>query len=851
MSISRFLLTSLAAGWLAAQGLPSGSLDPTAEIEHPRLESSLHRPLPEEYIWTAGDAQALSKISYDWAKQSYKAAPHFFRRTFTLASVPKAATLYVAGPRLARIFLNGKLVDEVASDLDHPLGMHVFSTDVAAALHAGANSLALEVVRGRGISGFANSPKVVQQTFGEVLVVKLAPAARGIEAPPLLISDGQWKSTLEAASGWQQPGFDDHAWPPVQSLGCIESDIDFFQWSGDAGLYDWPGYDGISPFLARYELAPVAVTHVFEGRSKFENLPALTRVAARMIHGDFDPSQLKTLPVGSPQADFAVRLAAPNFDNPAPPSLMLDFGREVVGRVEFVSDSDAPVEVVVGYGESEEEAHSNQQYLGVNPLYIAPHATARGPKSAFRYVLVRFVAGDSPVRFRAIRLDGIYYPVRYQGSFESSDAMLNRIWTVGAYTAHLCMQDDIWDAPKRDRGRWMGDLDVSGHVIGKVFADRFLMEDTMTHLIGPEPVTQHVNGIAGYSAYWMTGEADYYRHIGSREHLASIHQRLIELQRYMDTELDENHLYANVNKSWPFVDWAPDLYGDTAEARRGTQIEFYRAYREGAWLLRELGDTAAAEHFEQRAAVLKQAADHYLFDSYLGTWGTRWQVNAMAVLSDLAGPKQYAVIWGQVLSQLGHQSFSAWTVSPYYNYYVVSAMARMGHRGEALDWIRKYWGGMLDEGATTFWESYDLNWPKDKSHISLEADGTSGFFVSLDHGWSSGPTAWLMEEILGILPTARGFDAAVIRPDLADLEWAKGVEPTPHGPIRIGLKKNLGVLETTLDLPAGMETQVLLPSPGPGRQITVNGQPVESTPAENGTRARIRISAAGHYEVHS
>ncbi|MGA2147031.1 MAG: alpha-L-rhamnosidase C-terminal domain-containing protein [Bryobacteraceae bacterium] len=835
MFISRSLFLSFSTVWVAAQGLPPGPLDPTAEIEHPRLQSSLHRPLPEEYIWTAGDAQALAKITYEGPKESYKAAPHFFRRTFTVTAVPKAATLYVAGPRSARIFLNGKLVDEVASDLDHPLGMHVFSTDVASALRAGSNALALEVVRGRGVSGFANSAKVAQQTFGEVLVVKLVPAARGIEAPALLISDGQWKSKLDAPSGWQQPGFDDHAWAKVESLGGIESDIDLFQWNADAGLYDWPGYDGISPFLARYELAPTAIARSFEGRSHFENPEALT--------------------AASPNTEFAVRLAANRMEDLAAPSLTLDFGREVAGRIEFVSDSDAPAEVTVQYGESEDEARSNQQYLGVNPLYIAPHRTAHGPKSAFRYALIRFVAGDSPVRFRAIRLDGIYYPVRYQGSFESSDDLLNRIWKAGAYTAHLCMQDDIWDAPKRDRGRWMGDLDVSGHVIGKVFADRFLMEDTLTRLIGPAPVTQHVNGIAGYSAFWITGEADYYRHIGDREHLESIHQRLIELQRYMDTELDENHLYANLNKSWPFVDWAPDLYGDTAEARRGTQIEFYRAYREGAWLLRELSDTAAAERFEARADMLEQAADHYLFDAYLGIWGTRWQVNAMAVVSGLAGPKQYAAIWDQVLSQLGHERFSAWIISPYYNYYVVSAMARMGHRAEALDWIRKYWGGMLEEGATTFWEAYDLNWSKDKSHVSLQADDTAGFYVSLDHGWSSGPTAWLMEEILGIRPTARGFDAAVIRPDLAGLEWAKGEEPTPHGPIRIGLKNALvsgqTVLETALDLPAGVETDLLMPSPGPGRQITVNGQPVATTPVENGTRARIRISAAGHYEVHS
>ena len=112
--------------------------------------------------------------------------------------------------------------------------------------------------------------------------------------------------------------------------------------------------------------------------------------------------------------------------------------------------------------------------------------------------------------FKSIRLEDIYYPVRYQGSFESSDAMLNRIWETGVYTSHLCMQDDIWDAPKRDRGRWMGDTDVSGRVIDAVFADRFLIEDTLTRLIGPLPIQNHVNGIPGYSSYWFTELEHYY-----------------------------------------------------------------------------------------------------------------------------------------------------------------------------------------------------------------------------------------------------------------------------------------------------------------------------------------------------
>src|SRR6202035_794005 len=102
---------------------------------------------------------------------------------------------------------------------------------------------------------------------------------------------------------------------------------------------------------------------------------------------------------------------------------------------------------------------------------------------------------------------------------------LNQMWAIGAYTAHLCMQDDIWDAPKRDRGRWMGDLDVSGSTIEDAFDDRLLMEETLDRLLGTEPIRKDVNGIPGYSAFWIIGEAEYYRHTGSIKQLQSTHTR--------------------------------------------------------------------------------------------------------------------------------------------------------------------------------------------------------------------------------------------------------------------------------------------------------------------------------------
>jgi hypothetical protein len=644
-----------------------------------------------------------------------------------------------------------------------------------------------------------------------------------------LISGPDWKATLNAGVGWQNPGFNDQSWQSVQAAGPIESSIDFYQANDDGGLYRWPGYVGVSPFLAHIVLPVKSIEQIFRGRGSYSNLDVLTEPS---------PAALGK--------DFTVHLASTNVPELQAPSLLLDFGREVTGRLQFISNSDHPIQVTIQYGESKNEA-LREPYLGVDPLTILPHATAYGPKSAFRYAKVRFVGAGQTLRFRSIALDDIYYPVKYRGSFESSDPLLNQIWEVGAYTSHLCMQDDIWDAPKRDRMRWAGDLDVSGRVIEDVFDDHMLMQDTMTRLVGNPPVKGHVNGIAGYSAWWINEVNQYYLHTGSLAYLQSLHTQLVQLLNYMDTEVDSKNLYANQTKSWPFVDWSPELNGDHPEALRATQFEFYLAYRDGASLLRQLGDTSNAEHFEQRAQLLKEAAQKYLLDPSTDTFGPRWQTNSAAIFSGVATPSQYAPIWNHVLSTVTTTKYTALFMSPYYNYYIISAMAETGHRAQALDWIRAYWGGMIAEGATTFWEAYYPSWPKNDFHASLQADDGTGYYVSLSHGWSAGPTAWLMEQILGIQPTAPGFTQVTIRPDLAGLKWAKGAEPTPHGLLKVSLQQKHG-LQTTIDLPPDVEAVVLVPLGHVGPLVLINGKTAEhSKIAENGTRAAVILNKAGHY----
>lgn len=827
-SIAMLLLSAGLASTLGAQAnIFGGRLDPARDAA--KLHRSDHAPLPEQFIWTVHDAAALRP---DHAKFSYRARerktePHAFRGSFELNSLPAAATLYLAGPRSAKVFLNGKLVLDTVSDAKSPLGTHVFRADAHSALRIGRNLLAIEAVRGRGVVAASDSPAVQQLAYGETLVAKIVPAAPGVEAPPLTMTGPNWCSLAETPEGWQLPEFDDRQWPLVQALGSIESLSEFFQWNVDAGLYDWPGYMGMSPYLRKYSLLASAVTHRTDGAESLLHAQALT-----------DSSSQEKFIVHLPEGIVAAEQA---------PGVLLDFGREVAGRLLIESDCDCEAQVLVSYGESESEALTGGHYHGTNLLRVPPHGIMRGPKSGLRYAWLRFVGGARETTFRGIRLEGIAYPVDYKGSFESSDPLLNRIWETAAHTAHLCMQDGIWDAVKRDRGWWSGDLDVSGPVIGDVFGDQFLLNDTLSHLIPPED--KDVNGIPGYTALWITALADLYRHGGDHAALELKHDALLKLLAHMDAEFDDSGRFLNKDHGWLFVDWSPGLAGSSDETVEGTELEFVRAYREGAWLLSELSDHSAAKKYQARAETLTaQARKQYSGSS--GNYGDRWQLNAMAVLAGVAQQKDYPAIWGQTFRSVGEDGSQTQIISPYFNAYLLNAMARMGHRREALNWMRQYWGGMMDEGATSFWEAYDLRWPKQDPHLGLQADGASGYFVSLAHGWSSEPAAWLMEEVLGIHAVEAGFSKTVVRPDLLGMDWIKGQVAAPQGPIRVEMK-NDPAMKIDLSLPSGVEATVLVPLAHEGAVVLVNGAVENSTPAEDGARASIVLRKSGSYTIIS
>jgi hypothetical protein len=224
-------------------------------------------------------------------------------------------------------------------------------------------------------------------------------------------------------------------------------------------------------------------------------------------------------------------------------------------------------------------------------------------------------------------------------------------------------------------------------------------------------------------------------------------------------------------------------------------------FEDGARVASALGDAELEAQCKAGAARLHQYAP--------APEGSK-QAAALLALSGLSEAK---AMNEKVLAQNGVQG-----VSTFYGYYMLEAMAKAGDVQRGIDTVRDYWGGMLDMGATSFWEDFNVAWTNNAFRIDeLPVAGKKdihgdygefcykGFRHSLCHGWSSGPAAWLIAHVAGIQPLDVGCKTVRVKPFLGDLKWAEGRFPTPLGVIKVRHERQAdGSMKSTISAPDGV-----------------------------------------------
>ena len=488
-------------------------------------------------------------------------------------------------------------------------------------------------------------------------------------------------------------------------------------------------------------------------------------------------------------------------------ALLLDFGVEIQGCIELFSpmlpDKEAR-SVRIRFGESAMETMSNIGEKGAQNDHAIRDEVVTLPwlgkkivgPSGFRFVRIDAM-GEKPVQLSQVRAVLQIRDIPYVGSFKCDDARLNKIWEVGAYTVHLNMQEYLWDGIKRDRLVWIGDMHPEVSTIDAVFGFNDVVPRSLDLTREVTPVTEWMNGISSYSMWWVLIHEEWWKHHGDRTYLEKQKPYMQALLKKLAGLIGEDG-QEKIN-GMRFLDWpsSPNKQGVTA----GLQGLLVMTLESGSRMMTTLGDADTARLCSDAATRGRKVVPD-VNNSKSGA--------ALLALAGMTDAKKTA---NEVL-----QAGGAKGVSTFYGFYVLQALAKADEMDAALDIVRNYWGAMLDRGATTFWEDFDLDWLKDSARIDelvpagkkdLHGDFGAycyeGFRHSFCHGWASGPTAWMSQNILGVHPVEPGFATVRITPQLGSLKWAEGTYPTPHGPIHVRHERQPdGSIKSDVKLPEGV-----------------------------------------------
>ena len=477
---------------------------------------------------------------------------------------------------------------------------------------------------------------------------------------------------------------------------------------------------------------------------------------------------------------------------------LIDFGKETFGYLQLNGLS-GNGKVNIFYGESREEALDTKfcetlDQLAVNENQVTDNALAKtsnladkytlGNSKAFRYV---YITKDEGVKYSDVSMLYEYKPVQYRGKFRSSDEELNNIWKVGEYTMHLTTREFFIDGIKRDRWTWSGDAIQSYQMNYYLFFDAQTVRNTIWLLRGKDPVTSHSNTIMDYTFYWFLSIYDYYMYTGDSRFIAQIYPRMQSMMDYVLGRTNANGMVEGLTGDWVFVDWA-DGYMDKKGELSYEQVLFTKSLETMALCSKLAGNTADQTKYEKLASDLraklipafwnetKKALVHNRLNGMQQEQVTRY-ANMFASFYNYLSPEQQQQIKTSVLLNDSILKIS----TPYMRYYELEALCAMGEHKQVMKEMKAYWGGMIREGATSFWEKYV---PTDKGTQHLAMYGRP-YGKSLCHAWGASPIYLLGKYYLGIQPVKAGYSEFSVTPNLGGLQWMEGTVPTPNGEIKL------------------------------------------------------------------
>ena len=470
-----------------------------------------------------------------------------------------------------------------------------------------------------------------------------------------------------------------------------------------------------------------------------------------------------------------------------------------------------------------------------------------------KYILIA-VWGDGPVEFQNLRVLEEHYPITHQGTFTTSNELLNKMWQVGVDTAQLNMSDAYAD-PWRERGQWWGDAYIVDRTNRVAFGEMELLRRGLQYMADGfkkgYPVALAPNGqgnhMLDYGMLWVQSLEAY---ATLNQDLPFVEEMFPTLQAFL-SYLGKNTLsngLLNVRRA----PWGLSTYLDTNATfgrwgqSAAVNAMYYGTLQSAANIADLVADPVTAENWRVKAEKVKEQINAQL---YLPDEG---RYVATILSGRVYAPDPYAQAWplaygvvpeseiprvtASLLAMLSDDPASP-NVDVYGMNWVLEALGRSGYINEALGVAERYFGYILHSGATTWWESFIT---------------PTSYFSAASHGWGSSPTWFLSTYVLGGQWT--GPDSWIVRPALEGVTSASGTIPMGEGSIYVSWEtQSCSAAEIEITAPPFTTGEVIIPFANVtnislnGTVLLKGGSPLVGGVRVFSDRVYVALSAQGTY----
>lgn len=455
--------------------------------------------------------------------------------------------------------------------------------------------------------------------------------------------------------------------------------------------------------------------------------------------------------------------------------ILLDYGFETMAVVKIRGMKG---KTVVYFGESEEEALDFDACETLFHFNENAEESSTGYPRAFRYL-----AFDKNAFPEEVEVFEEMLPVSYRSSFKCEDERLNKIYEVALRTLHLNTREFFIDGIKRDRWTWGGDAFQSYLMNYYSFFELDVLKRTTRTLVGKSPITADVNQVMDYSFYWLLGLKDYYLYTADIEFIREMYPLACELIDYSISRTNENGLMGGDHPDdWVYVDWADvNNIGEVCVE----QMLFVSSLKIMSEFTELLGqpDRGYKQRYEKLKPVLEKFWDEkkqayiYSYKNGKSDGVVTKHPNIFAIMLNLCDEKRKSQIAENVMKNPKVPAI----VTPYMRFYELAAMCDIGEHEYVLNEIRSYWGAMLDDGATSFWELYN---PKERGVEKYAMYGRP-YGKSLCHAWGASPVYLIGKYFIGLKVLDIGYRRYEVNPKIELIGNFEATLPMADGDLTI------------------------------------------------------------------